>query len=349
MKKLLTVTMLIIMALALVVAGCGGQEQAAAPPPAPADSDGSDGQDAAEPLKVALILSGPANDQGWNATALEGLQAAEAQFGVETAYMENIDIADTEAAYRDFAAQGFDLIIGHGYQFGDPAAAVSADFPDQFFMATEAGASSDNMASFVMSCEQGAYLIGMLCASMTESNIIGVVGAYEQPSITKELEAFKLGAAEVNPDCQVLEIYVNSYVDATLGYEAGMSMISQGADVLYQVANQAGTGTINAAAENGLYCCGNSYDQNSIAPDYLLCSTVYSMPLVITTAVQKVLDGEFEGGVFHLGMADGVVDISSYNNLASVIPQEVQDAVAAKKADIISGAFEVPVIETPTK
>ena len=31
----------------------------------------------AKKLKVALILSGPANDQGWNATALEGLQAAE--------------------------------------------------------------------------------------------------------------------------------------------------------------------------------------------------------------------------------------------------------------------------------
>jgi len=345
MKKFITVTMLIVLCLALALtAGCGGPEE-----PAPAGEQPAEGEAAEEALSVALILSGPANDQGWNATALEGLQNAEAEFGIETAYMENVDIAATEAAYRDYAAQGYDLIIGHGYQFGDPAAAVSADFPDQYFMATEAGASTDNMASFVMSCEQGAYLMGMLCASMTESNIIGVVGAYEQPSITKELEAFKLGAAEVNPDCQVLEIYVNSYTDATLGYEAGMSMIDQGADVLYHVANQAGTGTINAAVEKGIYCCGNSYDQSSVAPENLLCSTVYKMPIVITTAVGMVKDGSFGGGVYHLGMTDGVVDIAFNPDLLSVIPQEVQDQIAAKQQAIIDGSFEVPVIETPTK
>ena len=39
--------------------------------------------------------------------------------------------------------------------------------------------------------------------------MIGVVGGFEQPSITKELEAFKLGAAEIDPEVRVLEIYVN--------------------------------------------------------------------------------------------------------------------------------------------
>lgn len=303
----------------------------------------------AEKLKVALILSGPANDQGWNATALEGLQAAEAEFNIETAYMENVDIAATEAAYRDYAAQGYDLIIGHGFQFGEPAAKVSKDFPDAYFMATESGSESENMASYVMSCEEGAYLMGMLCAAMSETGIIGVVGAFEQPSITKELEAFKVGAKEMVPDINVLEIYINSYVDAALGKEAAMSMIRQNADVLYQVANQAGTGVITAAQENNILVCGNSYDQNSIAPDNLMCSTVYNMPKVITTAVGQVQDGTFKGGIYYLGMDDDVVGIAEYHGFADKIPQEVQDAVAAKKDAIIKGEFKVPLIETPTK
>ncbi len=300
-------------------------------------------------LKVALILSGPANDQGWNATALEGLKAAEAEYGIETAYMENVDIAATEAAYRDYAAQGYNLIIGHGFQFGEPAAKVSKDFPNTFFMATESNSQSENMASYVMSCEQGAYLMGMLCASMSTTKVIGVVGAFEQPSITKELEAFKVGAKEVAPDIKVLEIYVNSYVDATLGKEAAMSMIRQNADVLYQVANQAGTGVITAAQENNILACGNSYDQNSIAPDNIMCSTVYNMPKVITTAVGQVMDGTFKGGIYYLGMSDGVVDIAEYHGFADKIPQDVQDMIAAKKEAIVNGEFTVPLIETPTK
>ena len=127
-----------------------------------------------------------------------------------------------------------------------------------------------------------------------------------------------------------------------------MSMIGQNADVLYQVANQAGTGVIMAAQENGLFCCGNSYDQNSIAPDNVLCSTVYNMTEVILNAVGRVKDGTFTGGVFYLGMQDNVVDISGYNGLADKIPQAVQDLIAEKKAAIIDGSFEVPLIVTPS-
>lgn len=54
-------------------------------------------------LKVALLLSGPANDQGWNAVAYAGLQEAQQKFNIETAYSENVGIADGEAAFRDYA------------------------------------------------------------------------------------------------------------------------------------------------------------------------------------------------------------------------------------------------------
>lgn len=337
MKKLFAILLAVMMLGALALAGCGGD-----------DNNGGDGGADASSLKVALILSGPANDQGWNAIALEGLQAAEAEFGVQTAYQENVDFADGEAAFRDYAAEGYDLVIGHGFQYGEQAKAVSADFPDTYFMSTEADSQSDNMASYVMSCEQGAYLMGMLCAGMSESGIIGAVGGFEQPSITKELEAFKLGAREINPDIKVLTSYINSYTDATLGQNAGESMIRQGADVLYHVANQAGTGTITAAQDAGILACGNSYDQASIAPDTIMSSTVYSMPNVIKTAVKAVIDGEYKGGVYNLGMAEDVVSITGYGSFEDKIPQDLKDAIAAKEAAIIDGSFEVPVITTPT-
>lgn len=298
---------------------------------------------------MALILSGPANDQGWNAVAVAGLQATSEKFGLETTIMENVSIADSEAAYRQLAADGYDIIIGHGYQYGEPAAAVSHEFPGKYFLATESNSYSENAASYVMACEQGAYIMGLLAAGMSESGTIGVIGGFEQPSIIKELEAFKLAAKTINPDIKVLEIYINSFTDTNLGYEAAMTMINQGADVIYQVANQAGNGAIIAASEHGVYAEGNSYDQNSIAPDYVLSSTIYNMDQVMITAVSSIMDGTFQGGVYNLGMDRNVVEIAPYHALEDKIPQELKDTISQAISDITSGALEVPVISTPSR
>ena len=80
-------------------------------------------------LKVALILSGPANDQGWNAVALQGLKDAEAKYGIQSAYTENVGNADSEAAFMDYASQGYDLVIGHGFQYGDPGGSRRQEVP----------------------------------------------------------------------------------------------------------------------------------------------------------------------------------------------------------------------------
>lgn len=333
MKKTLMVTCLILV-LGTSLLFAGGS----------AEKDEAEGK-----MKVALLLSGPANDQGWNAVAFAGLKEAEEKYNLQTAYSENVGIADGEAAFRDYAAQGYDLVIGHGFQFGEPAVRVSAQFPNTKFMAIESNVYSDNAASYVMACEEAGYLMGMLAASMSESGTIGIVGGFEQPSIVKVLEAYKIGAKAVNPSIRVLEAYVSSFTDVALGKEAALSMADQGADVLSHCANQAGTGVIKAAEERGLLATGDSYDQNSIAPDTVMASTIYSVPALVLTAVEKVSTDTYEGGVFNLGMQDGVVDISGYNSFEDKIPQDIKDMVASTRQQIIDGSFTVPLIETRTK
>jgi basic membrane protein A len=212
---------------------------------APVFAGGGSDKAAGDNMKVALLLSGPANDQGWNATAFEGLKAAEAKYGLTTAYTENLGVPDGDGAYTDYASQGYDLVIGHGFQFGDPAVRVSAKFPQTKFMAIESNVFSDNAASYVMACEEAGYLMGILSASMSRTGKIGMVGGFEQPSIVKVVEAYKLGAKQVNPNITIYEMYINSFTDVALGKEAGLSIADKGADVISHIANQAGTGVIN--------------------------------------------------------------------------------------------------------
>lgn len=295
-------------------------------------------------LKVALILSGPANDQGWNAVALQGLKDAEAKYGIQSAYTENVGNADSEAAFMDYASQGYDLVIGHGFQYGDPAVRVGKKFPKGKFMAIEASSKAENVASYVIACEQAGYLMGVLAASMSKTGTIGIVGGVEQPSIIKVVEAYKLGAKAYNPSVKVFDVYIGSFTDVNLGKEAALAMADKGADVLSHIANQAGTGVIKAAEERGLLSTGDSFDQNFIAPNTVVCSTVYNVPTLVTIAVDKVRSGTFGGGVFNMGMKEGVVDIAPYHDFESKIPAKAKDMIASLKKKIAAGTFTVPLI-----
>ncbi len=74
------------------------------------------------------------------------------------------------------------MIIGHGFEFGDPALEVASTYPDVTFICTEASASADNVASYVMACEQTAYVEGVIAASMSQTGTIGAIGPIQGDS-----------------------------------------------------------------------------------------------------------------------------------------------------------------------
>ena len=294
---------------------------------------GADG----ERLKVALLLSGAANDQGWNQTAYEGAQKACEKYGYELAYTENLEVADISAAFADYASAGYDVVIGHGYEFGDPALEVAETYPDTKFICTEADASADNVASYVMACEQTAYVEGIIAASTSESGKLGAIGPIPGDSLVKIINGYEDGAKSVNPDIEVQTAWTNSFVDTQLAQEAAKAMIDNGVDVIKHCANACGNGAMTAAVEAGIWCQGDSYDQSSLAPDNILDSAIYNLDVVIDTALGSVADGSFEGDVYNLGMADGAVEVLLSDNLSDDVKATAQDAIDK----IISGELEV--------
>ena len=321
MKKLVVMGLAMAMTAAMVNGVCTQPVQAA-------DGEG---------LKVALLLSGAANDQGWNQTAYEGTQKACEKYGYELAYTENLEVADLSAAFADYASAGYDVVIGHGYEFGDPALEVAETYPDTKFICTEADASADNVASYVMACEQTAYVEGIIAASTSESGKLGAIGPIPGDSLVKIINGYEDGAKSVNPDIEVQTAWTNSFVDTQLAQEAAKAMIDNGVDVIKHCANACGNGAMTAAVEAGIWCQGDSYDQSSLAPDNILDSAIYNLDVVIDTALGSVADGSFEGDVYNLGMADGAVEVLLSDNLSDDVKATAQDAIDK----IVSGELEV--------
>lgn len=321
MKKLVVMGLAMAMTAAMVNGVCTQPVQAA-------DGEG---------LKVALLLSGAANDQGWNQTAYEGTQKACEKYGYELAYTENLEVADISAAFADYASAGYDVVIGHGYEFGDPALEVAETYPDTKFICTEADASADNVASYVMACEQTAYVEGIIAASTSESGKLGTIGPIPGDSLVKIINGYEDGAKSVNPDIEVQTAWTNSFVDTQLAQEAAKAMIDNDVDVIKHCANACGNGAMTAAVQAGIWCQGDSYDQSSLAPDNILDSAIYNLDVVIDTALGSVADGSFEGDVYNLGMADGAVEVLLSDNLSDDVKATAQDAIDK----IVSGELEV--------
>lgn len=304
---------------------------------------------AAETVKAALCMTGPANDGGWCQLAYTGLLKAQEQYGIEISYTENVQVTEMEAVFYDYAAQGYELIFGLGYQFGDPALTVAERFPDAHFVIFEGSVSAENVQSCQIANQESRYLMGYLSALLSKTGIVGFVGGVEQPSIVKTAEAFKLGARAANPDIKVLITYTGSFTDVAGGKEAALAMADQGADVIGHGANTCGTGVIKACEERGLMAMGAAADQNEIAPQTVVCSDMYTYGDVLNVVVEKTIAGEFEGTIASYGIADGVVHLAPYHYFEDIIPEDVKKAVEDKKQEIIAGTLVIPSIEIPTE
>lgn len=292
-----------------------------------------------KPLKVAMILTGVANDMGWNQVAYEGLKLLESKYGCEIAYTENCGTADMVAALTDYASAGYDVIFGHSFEFGDPICEVGELYPDTYFIAIEGNQSNGkNAASYQLKCQESAYVIGMLAANFTKANNVGMVSGVQSGSMNKIVNGFEDGVKAVNADITVQKLYTNSYIDTAMGRECGIAIIENGGDFIYHCANESGLGALNAAIEKNLFICGDSYDQSFLAPELVLTSAVYNVAQLVELAYTDIVSGAFNGGIVEGGMADGIVELTAWSDK---VPADVQEKLNAVVAQIKSGELEI--------
>ena len=327
MKKFLMVFMAIAMIFA--VAACG---------------DGAGSGDSDE-FKVALLLPGPITDRAWSASGHAGLMAVEKEFGLEVAFNESVQPADMESGFRFFASQGYNIIIGMGSQFTDALLTVAGEFPDHYFIIVNGSEYRDNVRSVQLSDEQAGYVAGALATLLTETGTVGMVAGQEVPPILRGLNGFQQAvretSARIGKDVTAITTLTGSMDDVALAKEIALSTIDQGADVLYELANQAGSGVIEAVRERDKLVIGSSTDQNSAAPDHVVQSMVRDTPAAYVHFVKQILDGNFTPEVVLYGVGEGVIHLAPWHGFENKVSQEVKDELAAIMQDIADGKIIV--------
>src|SRR5690606_4217500 len=118
-----------------------------------------------------------------------------------------------------------------------------------------------NMAGEQFAEDQAGYLAGVIAASLSETGVIGVVGGLETvPPVVKLVNGYTVGAQSVNPDINVLSVYLDSFTDPATGASTANQFIGEGADVIFGAGGQTGSGGVAAAAEQGVWGIGVDQD-----------------------------------------------------------------------------------------
>lgn len=341
-------TLVLMVIVALIVSACA----APAPAPAPAadapaaDATAADApaaSDAAEPLRVAIIMPSSTTDMAWSQSMFDGLKAVQAELGGESAmqisFTENMfNVADAATAIRDYAADGNDIVFAHGTQYGNAMFDVAVEFPETTFAwgtAVDTGADRglENVYAYEALAQQGGYVNGVIAALMDDSGTIGVVGPVEAGDAKLYIDGFVAGVKATEPDTQVNVSYTGSFGDTALAAEAANTHIRAGAKVLTGSAQQV-VGAIGVAAENSVYWLGTQSNQSSLAPEWVVANQVYDWTGVIKDMLAKRQAGVLGGTAYALSLSDGLV--IQFNDQVAV-PDEVKAAAEAAIEQIKSG------------
>ena len=343
-RKLIAILLALAITL-LAFAGCAPtptEEPTTAPETtAPAQTDAVTTEAPTTTYKVAMVLTGVINDAGWNESAYNGLKMAEEQLGVEGAYSESVLQPDYESVMRDYASQGYNLIIAVGNEFSDAALVVAKDFLDTKFAVMNGNNFQEpNVAAYRFNTPQTGFLAGVCAALYSKTGVVGMIGGTTLPHIKDAVDAFAAGAKYINPDIKVLTGYTESMTDVAKGKEMGMTYIEQGADVLSANANSCALGVVEAATDKNIRYIGYISDQYDVAPDNIMISAVQSNEKLILAMVQAAINNEMTAELHLFGMAEGTIYLSDFHGHDADLPEGGKEKIDAVVAGILDGSLK---------
>lgn len=296
----------------------------------------------AKALKVALVLPGPISDGTFNSAAYKGIQAAKEKYGIEVSIRENTDMAQITEALTAYAREGYDVVIGHGFQFAEPVMEIHKEFPKTWFIVNTAQVAAEpNVASFDNRWGDAGYMAGAVAGLMTKTGTVGHIGGIPVPVIEDYNAGFAKGAKRVKPDVKVLSAYVGSFSDVAKGAEITTSLIEQGADVVTSTGNENVVGTIQAATKAGVMAIGTAFDSQAMAPDTIVTTALINMDVNIDRAIGAVLDGSIKPQSYVLGLNDNGIGLAPFRGkFETMVDAEKRAQIDAVLADVKAGKTE---------
>ena len=347
-KLLWFVTLVMVVSL---LAACSAPPAPTAEPTKPAAPAATEAAapPAADKGSFAIVLTGPWEDHSWNQAGYTAAKALEKQ-GVKIAISENIKDADAARVLREYASQGYEMIVAHSFSFQDATFQVATEFPkSNYAWAGGIQRMEKNVADYDQPFYEAAYPIGVLAGHMSKTGVLGALYGFDIPVCHSMGEALLAGAKTVNPNAKLIQTAVGDWVDVAKAKEAALAQADAGVDYWIECGEGPALGAIEAAKERGGYVTGYVGDMTVSGPEVVLVNLMWNLEPLFTKMLADTHAGIFNAPWYRFGIAEDAMQLKYNDALKGKIPPEALAAVDKAMADIKAGTLKVEFVPQAPK
>ena len=368
--RLMTLLLALLATLALVAVSCGEDEEEAAPPPPPPAEPAPEPPPPPEPApepppppepaapagpevgkaspRIAQLHPDAVNAAGWYRNGFAAFEKMAAILNTEPTVLEHISYDQAPQTLRQLAEEGFDIIVPHSSGYEAAVLEVAPDFPETWFIIYSDLSTTNglpNVAGWAVHWNQVGYMAAAIGCAASDAKSVGMVVSAPIPAYTRWTggsDQLSEDAADVlGYDCEFNDVWTGDFLDAAKAKQAAQALIDGGADVLFDGADAAGVGAVEAAVQNGVWYVGAVADQCEQAPDTMLISVTLNFDIAYEQMGEFYSDGSLEPAIYSMNLANTGIDLSP--------PCNANPDVDAAIDTVIDGVSSGDIVVDPTR
>lgn len=283
---------------------------------------------AADPLGIGFVYVGPVGDHGWTYRHDQGRLQIEQELGeqVKTTFVGSVSEGpDAERVIRQLASTGSDLIFTTSFGFMNATVKVAQQFPNVRFEHATGYKRADNVATYNARFYQGRAICGTLAGYLSQTGKIGYIGSFPIPEVVRGINSFAIHLRKIQPEAEVIPVWVNTWYDPGREAEAAQALIDQGCDIIAQHTDS--PAPLQVAEEAGVFAFGQASDMQKFAPSAQVTSIIDDWGPYYVRRTREVLDGSWVSADTWEGLAEGAVAMAPYGPMVTDAMRAAADAM----------------------
>jgi basic membrane protein A len=330
-----------------------------------------DGSKTSNSLGIALITSAAgANDNGYNESAIRGLEKVKKDMGIAYKVVEATDIP---GSLEQLAGAGYKLIFTLEYNFdalingvgGNKA--IAAKYPNTTFVVfndnpnvnADGTVKHKNVVAVLFDVHEASFLAGALTVLINENSSslfnstdysittgdkgrkVGFLGGTKSNGITVFSYGFAEGinyaAKNANVKYTVYTDYNAGFTDSAAGATKANTYYSDGANVVFSVAGAVGDGVDAKAKEVKKLSIEVDANKDSNQPGYILTSVLKNTEVPVYKIAENFKNNtmsQINGKVLSYDLASGATGITDLSVIGTKIAANGKTKWEAIKTEI---------------
>ena len=292
-------------------------------------------------LKVALVAPSAVNDLAFTQSMVAALDSLKTSYNLKISISDNeYVVSDAANLIRQYAADGYNLVIAHGSQYGSILQALAPKFRKVSFAWGTAGSTFNqpNIYAYQANSNEGGYVQGYMAGMLSKSHVIGIIGPIDVGDAQLYVDGFKAGVLAQDSKATVHESFTGSFSDVTLMASAAKAYVADGADVLTG-SSQSVVGAIGVAKSDKVAWFGTQWDQSSLAPSEVVSCQVYNWVPVLEQILTGIRGGKLGGATYTISLGNSGEKIAF--NPKYPLPAKVKAEGQKLVSEIVDGTLTV--------